>query len=290
LIAVFIYIFFFSSRKKDILDSFSSIYGELTNRLGPKDEEEKSLSDIDVKEINVINEGNENFNITPAFVSLLKYWLSRSRNHRLIRSYIGGLLEELTKNSCDFCGDNWGLRAEFLENLEDLYSNFRLKESSVESRIDIVKWQNYFRANATVRTVCYKCSDEIWERYNHNLAKQKRPMDNPSNIIYEEKMIKQPLEGKDLRRKTTVGSRKSSLFLGLKKTEKEKENQIEEQVDLSKNPEKTNPQSLKFLLNFWLQTVRELKITAKIDVKTDSPGTSSLQSTEHNSNKIESGI
>ena len=279
------------------MDSFSSIYGELTNRENPKDEAENSLSDIDVKDINV-NEGTENFNITPAFVSVLKYWLARSRNHRLIRSYIGGLLEELTKNSCDFCGENWGLRAEFLENLEDLYSNFRLTEKGLgNTRNDIVKWQNYFRANATVRTVCYNCSNEIWERYNHNLESlrfiQRKPAENPSNIFIDDKLNKQSQENKDLGRKTTIGSRKSSHFLGFKRLERDKESQNEEMSEASnhKRSEKPKNQTLRMLLFIWLERVRELRKDMNKNFKVDSGDTnSSLDSTEHNSNKVDNNV
>ena len=43
-------------------------------------------------------------------IAILNYWLYRVRAMRKTVRNIGGFLEDATKNSCEFCGLNWGLQ------------------------------------------------------------------------------------------------------------------------------------------------------------------------------------
>ena len=33
-------------------------------------------------------------------------------------------MEKFTKTNCDYCGEDWGLRAELIDNIEALYNEF----------------------------------------------------------------------------------------------------------------------------------------------------------------------
>ena len=114
---------------------------------------------------------------------ILKYWVKRAKLIRLIRSQIAGLLEKMTNPYCNFCGINWGLRGETIENIEEIFLAFwrelienEKKEGrkgvQIEKRIyetsDIIKWQQYFQKHATFRTICFECMNEVLETKKKN--------------------------------------------------------------------------------------------------------------------------
>jgi len=120
---------------------------------------------------------------------ILKYWVKRAKFVRKIRSQIAGLLEKMTNPYCNFCGINWGLRGETIENIEEIFFAFwrelmiieqqqklmenesKIKRKFIpeknEKRVyetsDIIKWQQYFQKHATFRTICFECMNEVLE-------------------------------------------------------------------------------------------------------------------------------
>ena len=116
---------------------------------------------------------------------ILKYWVKRAKFIRKIRSQIAGLLERMTNPYCNFCGINWGLRGETIENIEDIFLGFwrellaneeqqklidnhskakrKYSRNSQQENVkrvyetrDIIKWQQYFQKHATFRTICFE--------------------------------------------------------------------------------------------------------------------------------------
>jgi hypothetical protein len=220
-----------------------------------REQSDHSVSQINVNELKEIDQDIKNYKLTPSFVSLLKYWVARTKNVQTIRSQIGGLLEELTRKYCEFCGINWGLRAEFVENLEELYSGFLHSVRSRGHRIaDIVNWQNYFRANATVRTICYKCSDEIWTRFQYyqqldaNLLKKVVEVKDLSSKDHE-------IKDNNLRKKTSLFNKRRSTCLISKALNgaKKEEQPISTQISIDTKSSSAHATILKI----WLNIVRE---------------------------------
>lgn len=149
---------------------------------------------------------------------ILKYWVKRAKLVRLIRSQIAGLLEKMTNSYCNFCGINWGLRGETIENIEEIFMDFwrelmenekklvlkeneskykRKKQESQSSfdkqkRIyeirDIIKWQQYFQKHATVRTICFECMGEVHEKKKgiSSLNEQNKLSQEPNFSINKE--------------------------------------------------------------------------------------------------------
>ena len=138
---------------------------------------------------------------------ILKYWVKRAKFVRKIRSQIAGLLEKMTNPYCNFCGINWGLRGETIENIEEIFFAFWRElmiieqqqkllenESKMKSKFipeenkkrvyetsDIIKWQQYFQKHATFRTICFECMNEI-------LDKKKKSFDSNDNKNLIEKI------------------------------------------------------------------------------------------------------
>jgi hypothetical protein len=112
-------------------------------------------------------------------MKILNIWLKRVQLVKRLRSYIGGILEEASLPFCEFCGNNWGVRAECVENIEELYREFwekialeRKKELNLRgTALDINEWQKYFKMTANIRTICFFCSKEILDNMEHNLVK-----------------------------------------------------------------------------------------------------------------------
>lgn len=156
---------------------------------------------------------------------ILKYWVKRAKFIRKIRSQIAGLLERMTNPYCNFCGINWGLRGETIENIEDIFLGFwrellaseekqklidnhskAKRKYSRNSRLenvkrvyetsDIIKWQQYFQKHATFRTICFECMNEVLEKRKNNSTPYENrcgvDINNTRNVlVVEEERIEQ---------------------------------------------------------------------------------------------------
>ena len=150
---------------------------------------------------------------------ILKYWVKRAKFIRKIRSQIAGLLERMTNPYCNFCGINWGLRGETIENIEDIFLGFwrellaneekqklidnhskakrKYSRNSKPDNVkrvyetsDIIKWQQYFQKHATFRTICFECMNEVLEKKKHNSTPNENrngvDINNTRNVIVVE--------------------------------------------------------------------------------------------------------
>lgn len=138
---------------------------------------------------------------------ILKYWVKRARHVRLVRSQIAGLLEKKTNKYCEFCGINWGLRGETIENIEEIFLSFwrellstskarKSKEfnnkcadknneiNNYETK-DIINWQQYFERHATIRTICFECMNEVFEQKKKNTGSNEKTL----HVIKEEEAL-----------------------------------------------------------------------------------------------------
>lgn len=95
------------------------------------------------------------------FKHLLVYWLKQSRIIFKARSQVARLLEKMTNIRCDFCGANWGLRCETINNFRQLFEDFIQKYKCTEDNYSVRYWQKYFEENVSVRTLCHACNEKI---------------------------------------------------------------------------------------------------------------------------------
>ena len=185
----FIYLDF--SKRDNILSVFSNIYGALEQEKADVSAE-SNRSGFGVDDIGENNRrAPQNSEST---IWILKYWVKRAKLVRLIRSQVAGLLEKMTNPYCNFCGINWGLRGETIENIEEIFLDFwrellefekkqKLKDSELKIKkkfnprysqqenkkrvyetSDIIKWQQYFQKHSTLRTICFECMNEVLEK------------------------------------------------------------------------------------------------------------------------------
>ena len=150
---------FFYRKRKEIITSFTGIYGNLD--VGQKDEADEHASS-ELQRHNHFQQKEKNYQLTKPLDYIVKLWLARAVRMRIIRGQVAGLLEELTNKECYFCGINYGLRAESLDHIEDLYEAYkRLNFTEININQDIINWQAYFKKNVHLRTICYSCSNEL---------------------------------------------------------------------------------------------------------------------------------
>lgn len=66
--------------------------------------------------------------LTDSFMKLLSEWRGRALRLKIVRSQIAGILEQLTDPYCKFCGSAWGLKCESIDNIEDVFEQFRTEQ------------------------------------------------------------------------------------------------------------------------------------------------------------------
>lgn len=80
--------------------------------------------------------------LKPSFLQICKVWIDRAQRLQKIRSQIGGVLELMTKPTCDFCGKNWGLKCETIDNIETVFQKFiRDRNNGNFNEWDLISWQ-----------------------------------------------------------------------------------------------------------------------------------------------------
>jgi hypothetical protein len=110
---------------------------------------------------------------------MLLMWHARAARIQKVREAVAGLIELQTQGKCFFCGKDWGLRAELIENIDDLFEKF-LDDVKPDMTRWQGPWQEYFEKHAHLRTLCFRCQDELLEahiRANREMMRE-----------YEEKM------------------------------------------------------------------------------------------------------
>lgn len=66
--------------------------------------------------------------LTDSFMKLVAEWRGRAVRLKIVRSQIAGIFEQLTDPYCKFCGAAWGLKCESIDNIEDVFEQFRIEQ------------------------------------------------------------------------------------------------------------------------------------------------------------------
>ena len=104
--------------------------------------------------------------LKPGFFKLMKLWKKRASTLLVYRSQIAGLMEQLCSPYCEFCGENWGLKCESINNIEEVFHHFLETSRHQGKKYDISQWnseewQEFFLKSVVLRTSCYSCYDRI---------------------------------------------------------------------------------------------------------------------------------
>lgn len=104
--------------KTEIFKAFQEIYGKLDRKKLSFVTMEQNFESYKLK-TNLKNK------VTESTKSLLLYWLRRVQRLIEIKKQVARLLEKHTNIQCDYCGSNWGLRNENIQNIEEVYCAFQ---------------------------------------------------------------------------------------------------------------------------------------------------------------------
>jgi len=96
----------------------------------------------------------------------MKQWRVRAALIRKIRSQVAGIVESSTKQKCEYCGTPYFIRAEVVSNVESIFIKFLRddrRQTSLQWSVD--DWQEVFKKNALIRTICFECSNRILDHH-----------------------------------------------------------------------------------------------------------------------------
>lgn len=158
-------------KRAGIIQSFKQIYGNISPRGGRDNDEENSGEvKIDHREKKVIKRSLSN-----SFILIMKQWKLRATLIKKLRSEVAGLIESTTGKACEFCGKNYCLRAELVPNIESIYIKFLQENPDNAGKThDIEDWQEVFKKNALIRTLCFDCSNKILDHHRKTAAEETR--------------------------------------------------------------------------------------------------------------------
>lgn len=100
--------------------------------------------------------------LNPSFLNIMKLWKKRAIILIKCRSQIAGIMEKACQPYCEYCGRNWGLKCESIDNIEVVFHKFLDASQNEGKRYSIRKWkseewQEFFLKNVVFRTSCYAC-------------------------------------------------------------------------------------------------------------------------------------
>lgn len=145
-------------KRFSINESFLKVFGELKMPLEREDVKLKGQKGLNY---NSKDKDKLKKRITPQNAAVLRYWYHRARTIRISRSQIAGILEKKTNVVCDYCGINWGLRCECIDNIEAIFEDFKKTKYFVKNTYTLFDWQKYFYLTAKTRTLCFRCVERI---------------------------------------------------------------------------------------------------------------------------------
>ena len=104
--------------------------------------------------------------LSPGFIKLMKLWKKRATVLMLYRSQVAGLIEQVCLPNCEYCGRNWGLKCECINNIEEVFHDFLDDCTKKGKKYDIThwnpeEWQEFFLKTVVFRTSCYSCYTEL---------------------------------------------------------------------------------------------------------------------------------
>jgi len=150
-------------KRKHIIQSFKQIYGELSPRVIGEENNNEVVETkfVDQREKKIIKKS-----LPHSFIAIIKLWKTRASLLRKIRSQVAGIIECSTGSRCEFCFTNQNLRAELVSNIEDIFIKF-LKDHPTQNTViwSVEKWQEVFKKNALIRTLCFECFTEILDHH-----------------------------------------------------------------------------------------------------------------------------
>jgi hypothetical protein len=148
-----------------ILTKFRKVFGDIDEQVPythePEELEEPQLPD---------------FNSNSA--SLARYWLSRARRNRRLLAQAAPVTELNKDSFCIFCRCRYALQVEMIENIEDLYLQFKQTINGAERyqlfTWNVLEWQEFVSVEGHFRTLCLDCLNQI-EAFNTRSYEELQP-------------------------------------------------------------------------------------------------------------------
>ena len=179
--------------------------------------------------------------------TLIRLWKTKAVRRVQIRQKVAGLIEVMAQPSCEYCGARWNIRAECMEDIEDIFTDF-IQETPNQSWAiwSDIAWQDYFKEHAVIRSICFNCDEQI--------------------ILHHQKVVKRKLERRkinDIKMQGSLesipdeGSFRNAQNLSKQGTRVSAEPRSEENSEIQTNrisPRK--PKTVEKILTNWLAEVR----------------------------------
>jgi hypothetical protein len=155
--------------RRALIGSVQRVYGDLTQ---PSDSEQlgsgqpalrRAMSHVAEVSLDLREKESIRKNLNTCVISLMRQWMARCKRLILVRSQVGGIMEKHCQPYCQYCGADWGLQCESIDNVEDVFVAF-VHSTYRRAQYDSWKaneWQNYFERRVTFRTLCGKCYESI---------------------------------------------------------------------------------------------------------------------------------
>lgn len=127
--------------------------GDLTNF----NKKTRQIPLLDLNEKGIIKE-----TVGASILKVIRLWKWRARKLILIRSQIAGVLEQHTEPQCIYCGQNWGLKCESIDNVEEQFEKYvNERRLRISEGWPTKEWQEYFQRHSVFRTICYACHNAL---------------------------------------------------------------------------------------------------------------------------------
>lgn len=156
--------------RRALLGSVQKVYGELNppseaeaGQSSPPEPLRRANSNFVEVSLDLREKESIRKNLNDCVISLMRQWTARCRRLVLLRSQVGGIMEKHCQPYCQYCGLDWGLQCESIDNVEDVFVAF-IHKTYKRPQYDswkINEWQNYFERSVTFRTLCGKCYESI---------------------------------------------------------------------------------------------------------------------------------
>lgn len=109
--------------------------------------------------------------------SIARYWLSRAKRNRKLFSQIYSIIYSMKEERCIVCGSRFGLQSELIQNVEDLFMQFKREQADDQKyRLhywNVEYWQEFVKHHGLFRTICLTCLEKV-ENFNAESAAKQR--------------------------------------------------------------------------------------------------------------------
>ena len=152
------------NKKTEILNAFRQSYDKLVIKAGEhinqaEDETNQAKNKMmDYAPQRKIKKNQINWQLE----TMIRHWKTKAVRRVQIRQKVAGLIEVMAPPCCEYCGSRWGIRAECMQDIEEIFNNFLQETPDQNWGIwSEIAWQDYFKEHAVMRSVCFECDEQI---------------------------------------------------------------------------------------------------------------------------------